>query len=139
MMDGGGVEESGNRHPVGVRVGGPENATAGQALLDNLIERGLDPGVCRVFIVEGMRIEDTLDFGCKNIESSVPLGSYIMMRSSKNREEVFLCRMSDSEEGVIDGIDVYSYSRLRLIRVVLQQTRRDKDNTMTCLEAEGEG
>ena len=47
--------------------------------------------------------------------------------------------MSDSEEGVIDGIDVYSYSRLRLIRVVLQQARRNKDNTMTCLEAEEEG
>jgi hypothetical protein len=47
--------------------------------------------------------------------------------------------MSDSEEGVIDGIDVYSYARLRLIRVVLQQTRRNKDNTMTCLEAEEEG
>ena len=109
--------------------------------LDLPIERDQVPssGRCRVFIVEGMRIEDTLDFGCKNIENSVPLGSYIMMRSSKNREEVFLCRMSDSEEGVIDGIDVYSYSRLRLIRVVLEQARRTKDNTMTCLEAEEEG
>ena len=96
-------------------------------------------GRCRVFIVEGMRIEDTLDLGCRNIENSSPLGSYIMMRSRKNREEVFLCRMSDSEQGVIDGIDVYSYSRLRLVRVVLEQARRNKDNTMACMEAEGEG
>jgi hypothetical protein len=47
--------------------------------------------------------------------------------------------MSDAEQGVIDGIDVYSYSRLRLIRVVLEQARRTTDNTMACLDAEEEG
>jgi len=96
-------------------------------------------GRCRAFIVDFGRIEETLDLGCKNIENSVPLGSYIMMRSKTNREEVFLCRVSESERGVIDGIDVFSYSRLRLIRVVLPQTRRTKENTMACLDAESQG
>jgi putative transposase len=35
-------------------VEGPiENAALVQALIDNLIERGLDPKVCRLFIVDG--------------------------------------------------------------------------------------
>ena len=55
--------------------------------LDLPIERDQVPlsGRCRVFIVEGMRIDDTLDFGCKNIENSVPLGSYIMMLAEESR------------------------------------------------------
>src|SRR5882724_2896742 len=32
-----------------------ENATVVQALLDNLIERGLDPKVCRLFIIDGAK------------------------------------------------------------------------------------
>ena len=35
--------------------GATENAAVVQALLDNLIERGLDPGVCRLFIVDGAK------------------------------------------------------------------------------------
>jgi hypothetical protein len=42
-MDGDGV-----KHPLGLLEGAAENATVVQALLDNLIERGLDPwaGFC---------------------------------------------------------------------------------------------
>ncbi len=35
--------------------GAAENAAVVQTLLDNLIERGLDPQVCRLFIVDGAK------------------------------------------------------------------------------------
>jgi hypothetical protein len=35
--------------------GATENAAVTQALLDNLIERGLDPAVCRLFIIDGAK------------------------------------------------------------------------------------
>ena len=94
-------------------------------------------GLCRVFVVDFGRIASSNDFGCNNIENSVQLGSYIMFRSRSNRNDVYLCRMSESEQGVIDGIDVYDYGRLRLTRVVLQRARRTMDNTMKCADAEG--
>src|SRR5437899_4032044 len=50
-----GVNGAGDKHPLGVIEGATENATVVQALLDNLIERGLDPAVCRLFIVDGAK------------------------------------------------------------------------------------
>ena len=50
-----GVDAEGNKHPLGVVEGATENATTVQVLLDNLIERGLDPAVCRLFIVDGAK------------------------------------------------------------------------------------
>ena len=35
--------------------GATENAAVVQALLDNLVERGLDPKVCRLFIIDGSK------------------------------------------------------------------------------------
>jgi len=50
-----GIDAAGDKHPLAVVEGATENATTVQALLDNLIERGLDPGVCRLFIVDGAK------------------------------------------------------------------------------------
>jgi transposase-like protein len=50
-----GVDGAGDKHPLGVIEGATENATVVQALLDNLIERGLDPKVCRLFIIDGAK------------------------------------------------------------------------------------
>jgi transposase-like protein len=50
-----GIDSLGDKHPPAVIEGATENATVAQALLDNLIERGLDPGVCRLFIVDGAK------------------------------------------------------------------------------------
>src|SRR6266852_656357 len=47
-----GVDGAGGKHPLGVIEGATENATVAQALLDNLIERDLDPKVCRLFIID---------------------------------------------------------------------------------------
>jgi len=50
-----GVDGNGDKHPLGVVEGATENATTVQALIDNLIERGLDPAVQRLFIVDGSK------------------------------------------------------------------------------------
>jgi putative transposase len=50
-----GIDGDGFKHPLGLLEGATENAAVVQALLDNLIERGLDPQVCRPFIVDGSK------------------------------------------------------------------------------------
>ena len=50
-----GVDSFGKKHPLGVVEGATENAAVVQALLDNLIERGLDPEICRLFVVDGAK------------------------------------------------------------------------------------
>jgi transposase-like protein len=50
-----GIDGNGTKHPLGVIEGATENAAVAQALLDNLIGRGLDPTVCRLFIVDGAK------------------------------------------------------------------------------------
>jgi transposase-like protein len=50
-----GIDVEGTKHPLGVIEGATENAATVQALLDNLIGRGLDPSVCRLFIVDGAK------------------------------------------------------------------------------------
>jgi putative transposase len=55
MLGAVGVDADGRKHPLGVVEGATENAATVQALLDNLIDRGLDPAVCRLFIVDGAK------------------------------------------------------------------------------------
>jgi putative transposase len=55
MLGAVGVDAGGRKHPLGVVEGATENAATVQALLDNLIDRGLDPEVCRLFIVDGAK------------------------------------------------------------------------------------
>ncbi len=50
-----GIDGKGGKHPLGVIEGATENAAVVQALLDNLIERGLDPEVCRLFVIDGAK------------------------------------------------------------------------------------
>jgi len=50
-----GIDAAGDKHPLAVVEGATENTATVQALLDNLIERGLDPAVCRLFIVDGAK------------------------------------------------------------------------------------
>jgi transposase-like protein len=50
-----GIDGEGVKHPLGVIEGASENAAVAQALLDNLIGRGLDPTVCRLFIIDGAK------------------------------------------------------------------------------------
>jgi putative transposase len=50
-----GIDADGKKHPLGLMEGATENVAVVQALIDNLIERGLDPAVCRLFIVDGAK------------------------------------------------------------------------------------
>ena len=50
-----GIDVLGEKHPLGVIEGATENTATVQALLDNLIERGLDPEGCYLFIVDGAK------------------------------------------------------------------------------------
>ena len=50
-----GVDADGRKHPLALVEGATENAAVVQALIDNLTERGLDPKVCRLFIVDGAK------------------------------------------------------------------------------------
>ncbi|WP_372402438.1 IS256 family transposase [Tistrella bauzanensis] len=50
-----GIDGNGDKHPLGVMEGASENAAVCQALIDNLVGRGLDPAVCRLFIIDGSR------------------------------------------------------------------------------------
>ena len=50
-----GVDAKGDKHPLGLAEGATENAATVQALIDNLVERGFDPAVPRLFIIDGAK------------------------------------------------------------------------------------
>lgn len=50
-----GIDGDGSKHPLALVEGATENTATAQALLDNLVERGLDPQVPRLFIVDGAK------------------------------------------------------------------------------------
>jgi putative transposase len=50
-----GIDGNGDKHPLGLVEGATENTAVVQALIDNLIGRGLDPKVCRLFIIDGAK------------------------------------------------------------------------------------
>jgi putative transposase len=50
-----GIDGEGVKHPLGLVEGATENAAVVQALIDNLVERGLDPAVARLFIIDGAK------------------------------------------------------------------------------------
>jgi transposase-like protein len=50
-----GIDGEGVKHPLGIIEGATENAAVVQALIDNLVERGLDPKVPRLFIIDGAK------------------------------------------------------------------------------------
>src|SRR4030088_771426 len=50
-----GIDGKGVKHPLGLIEGATENSAVVQALIDNLVARGLDPAVPRVFIIDGSK------------------------------------------------------------------------------------
>jgi len=53
-----GIDGEGHKHPLALIEGATENAAVVQALIDNLIERGLNPKVCRLFIIDGAKVAE---------------------------------------------------------------------------------
>lgn len=50
-----GIDEGGRKHPLGLWLGATENSTVCGALLDNLIERGLDAQRPYLFVIDGSK------------------------------------------------------------------------------------
>ena len=50
-----GVDDKGNKRVLGLREGASENAVVALALLESLVERGLDPGRARLFVLDGSK------------------------------------------------------------------------------------
>jgi transposase-like protein len=50
-----GIDGEGVKHPLGLAEGATENAAVVQALVDDLVARGLDPIVPRLFIIDGSK------------------------------------------------------------------------------------
>ena len=50
-----GIDGEGVKHPLGLMEGATEHAAVVQALIDSLIDRGLDPAVPRLFIIDGSK------------------------------------------------------------------------------------
>ena len=50
-----GIDSEGFKHPLGLMEGATEHGAVVQALIDDLIERGLDPAVPRLFIIDGSK------------------------------------------------------------------------------------
>ena len=50
-----GIDAQGRKHPLGLVEGASENRVTAQALIDSLVGRGLDPSVCRLFVVDGAK------------------------------------------------------------------------------------
>ena len=50
-----GIDGKGVKHPLGLIEGATENSAVVQALIDNLVARGLDPAVPRLFIIDGSK------------------------------------------------------------------------------------
>jgi len=50
-----GIDSEGDKHVLGLREGSTENATVVKALLADLVERGLDPGRARLWVIDGAK------------------------------------------------------------------------------------
>jgi putative transposase len=50
-----GIDAQGIKHPLALAEGATENAAVTQALIDDLVDRGLDPAVPRLFIIDGAK------------------------------------------------------------------------------------
>ena len=50
-----GVDDQGNKHVLGLREGATENAEVAKALLEDLVQRGLDANRRRLFVIDGSK------------------------------------------------------------------------------------
>jgi putative transposase len=50
-----GISSTGSKHVLGLRLGASENAAVATALLEDIVERGLDPSVPRLVVIDGSK------------------------------------------------------------------------------------
>ena len=91
------------------------------------------PGFCRIYYPERPEESDFLQAqSCSNIEYSVMTGGIVLYRPRDGSRNVHVCYMSRSEPSVVDGIDVVSIDKRRVVRVILPRMRRTADDTQRC-------
>ena len=64
-----GIDAEGYKHVLGLRDGASENQIVCKALLEDLVERGLSPERCRLFVIDGskaLRVAVDAVFGTHN-------------------------------------------------------------------------
>ena len=85
-----GIDGNGEKHPLGVIEGATENTAVVQALLDNLVGRGLEAAVCRLFIIDGAKalskaIRNTFGFlNMRRIDAKSRKARAVLVRFSKS-------------------------------------------------------
>jgi len=94
------------------------------------------PGLCRVFYPDAEEESSYMQArGCNGIENAInvaDMGAVILYRPKDGSRNFRVCWMSRSEQGVVDGIDLFSVDKKRLIAVILPRIRRTAENTKPC-------
>ena len=122
----GGASQQSGAQPVVQESGPPLQFDLPQSYIPS-------PGLCRIYYPQRPDESDVLRAqGCGNIENAVNLGGVVLFRPRDGSRNVHVCYMSRSEQGVVDGIDVVSVDRLRVVRVILPRMSRRADNTQLC-------
>lgn len=116
---------------------GQENTETGPPLEFDLPSSYIpSPGLCRVFYPSAEEESSYLQArGCKGIENAVnaaDIGAVILYRPKDGTRTFRVCWMSRSEQGVVDGIDLFSVDKKRLVGVILPRMRRTAEDTKPC-------
>ena len=100
-----GVDGNGDKHVLAVVEGATENTVVVQALIDNLLARGLDPTLPRLFIVDGAKalskaIRNTFGVAAAIQRCQVHKGRNIIERAICTRASRRRCQAFACEPGV---------------------------------------
>jgi len=111
-----GINTDGKKHILGLVAGGSENSSVVKVLLDDLIDRGLNPDTARLFVLDGSKalykgVKDTFGSNC-----------YIQ-RCQVHKKRNVVAHLPDSEK---DGIG---------IRISLAYMEYDYDAALSKLNA----
>jgi transposase-like protein len=95
-----GIDGAGDKHVLAVALGATENAAVVKALLADLIERGLQPNIARLFIVDGAK---ALSRAVRDTFGGFALMQRCQVHKGRNIIErlVVACR---GQEGVASGL-----------------------------------
>ena len=119
-----GVDAKGDKHPLGLTEGATENAATVQSLIDNLVERGLNPAVPRLFIIDGAKalskaIRRTFGRAAAIQRCQIRKARNIMERLPKSLHASVRCVLRQAWE--LDDADKAE----RLLRNLAQRLERD--------------
>lgn len=105
-----GVDAEGNKHVLGFREGATENAEVATSLLEDLVQRGVDPGRRRLFVIDGSKaLRKAIDqvFGgnnpvqrCRNHKIRNVVGHLPKDRHEQTKATMKAAFKLDADEGI---------------------------------------